>query len=156
MESWNREYCKKVINEFLNDNDMIDYKSDNRKHKRRTLTDENFWLWKSIDNLIKSNLGPDYYLSQWVVGLRYDKGDYFLEHSDGYGHGTRILSGGIELSNENDYKGGKYTLKGLDGKNKRGYLFVHKPDEVHEITEVTKGTRYSLHFCISKNSNKLI
>ena len=64
--------------------------------------------------------------------------------------------GGIELSNHNDYEGGRSILNGLDSKSKRGHLFVHSPDEVHEITEVTKGTRYSLHFCISKNPNKLI
>jgi|TARA_B110000858_G_C17587472_1_gene374117 predicted 2-oxoglutarate/Fe(II)-dependent dioxygenase YbiX len=157
MESWNEEYCKKVINEFINDNEIENFKSSNRKYKRNIVTDETSWIWESVDNLIKSTLGYNYYLSQWIIGLKYDKGDYFREHYDAGGSSeARALSGGIELSDRNDFDGGKYVINGLSSNKKRGHLFAHKTYEIHEITKVTRGTRYSLHFCIGKSSSKLI
>ena len=43
------------------------------------------WVWDNLDYLIKNNLGDNYYLSTWVIGLKYNEGDYFLEHQDDYG-----------------------------------------------------------------------
>jgi|14BtaG_2_1085337.scaffolds.fasta_scaffold59001_2 hypothetical protein len=161
MKSWSVPYCEQIINDFLNDNQLNNFEHFNRKYKRHIITDKTLSIWESIDDLIKSNLGIEYYLSHWIIGLKYDKGDYFAKHSDGQGndkegYGLRIYSGGIELSNKNDYDGGNYILNGVDSKSKQGHLFLHKPDEVHEITKVKRGTRYSLHFCISKSSNNLI
>ena len=84
------------------------------------------------------------------------KNDFFTEHRDGEGTANRYLSGGIELSDENSYKGGIYVLKGSNSRSKQGELFTHDPYVLHEITKVTKGTRYSLHFCIGKKPDTLI
>ena len=156
---WNKDYCKEVINYFCNEQVMENYSSDNRKYKRNLLFERdkgNNWVWKSVDNLIKSNLGENYFLSTWLIGLRYDKNDFFTEHRDGEGTANRYLSGGIELSDENSYRGGIYVLKGSNSRSKQGELFTHDPYVLHEITKVTKGTRYSLHFCIGKKPDTLI
>jgi hypothetical protein len=144
------KYCEKVINEFCSNTE--EHLSYDRKYKRYILFEKDkhthLWLWEHIDKLIKINLGPDYRLSTWIIGLRYDKGDYFKEHQDSTNK-DRLLSGGIELSDKAYYKGGEYQLEGKSVISKRGELFTHHPKALHEITEVTEGTRYSLHFCIS-------
>jgi len=153
---WNIDFCNKVIDIFCNDKDMAEFQIDGRKYKRRELNEFEkdgiySWIWISVDDLIKKTLGTNYYLKNWIVGLRYDVGDYFLEHKDDYGtKNDRVLSGGVELSDKTTYDGGVYLLEGIDMRAERGVLFTHNPHIDHEITEVTKGTRYSLHFCIGK------
>ena len=171
-KTWDKSFCDKVIETFCNDDVMENYFSHNRKYKRYILHQQQYdelskqmfllehqkvcWVWESVDKLIKANLGENHYLTTWLIGLRYDKGDYFLEHKDGYGQGERYLSGGIELSTIDKHEGGIYTIEGEAKRNKEGVLFVHSPLASREITKVTKGTRYSLHFCISKEPSTLI
>ena len=158
-KTWDKSFCNKVIESFCSNDIMENFHNNNRKYKRNLLYEKdkkNSWVWESVNNLIKVNLGDNHYLSTWLIGLRYDEGDYFLEHKDGYGTGDRYLSGGIELSAEDEYEGGIYTIEGKNKRYNQGVLFVHSPFMVHEITKVTKGTRYSLHFCVSKEKSDLI
>jgi predicted 2-oxoglutarate/Fe(II)-dependent dioxygenase YbiX len=111
-------------------------------------------LWDSVDNLIKNNLNNNHYLSKWIIVLRYDIGDYFNPHTDNPNPSDtddRSLSGGIELSNKDDFDGGEYIVRDINNPFERGKLFTHKLTELHEITKVTKGTRWSLHFGIHKS-----
>ena len=158
MRSLSSEYCENIINEFCSNTE--EFSMFDRKYKRYILFEKDkhthLWLWEHIDKLIKINFGPDYRLSTWLIGLRYDKGDYFKEHQDSYNNKKdRLLSGGIELSDKAYYKGGEYQLEGKSVISKRGELFTHHPKVLHEITEVTEGTRYSLHFCISDKKELL-
>ena len=148
---WNKYYCQEVIEYFCDDNNMQNFKRGDRRYKRYIIKQENAnnnWVWNSVDDLIKANLGENYFISTWLIGLRYDVGDYFEEHTDGYSTGDRYLSGGIELSQKDDYSGGIYTINGVPERKEQGHLFVHNPLVLHEITKVTKGTRFSLHFCV--------
>ena len=155
-KTWNSDFCNKVIHIFCNDDVMEKMYIDDRKYKKHILHDfekdgEYSWIWVAVDDLIKNTLGVNFYLKNWVIGLRYDIGDYFLEHKDDYGtKNDRVLSGGVELSDKSTYDGGVYLLEGVDMRAERGVLFTHNPHTRHEITKVTKGSRYSLHFCIGK------
>ena len=123
MRSLSSEYCENIINEFCSNTE--EFSMFDRKYKRYILFEKDkkkqLWLWEHIDKLIKLNLGPDYRLSTWLIGLRYDKGDYFKEHQDSYNNKKdRLLSGGIELSDKAYYKGGEYQLEGKSVISKRG------------------------------------
>ena len=159
---WNKSDCEFIIKNFIENKNICSYENENRKYKRFILLEKYkdfgfHWVWDNLDYLIKNNLGDNYYLSTWVIGLKYTEGDYFLEHQDDYGNKKdRLLSGGIELSDSSDYVGGDYIVEGKSLKAKQGFLFTHSPSILHEITEIKKGTRYSLHFCISKKSGQIL
>lgn len=163
MESYKltEHYCNNIIKVFSEKETMerfeLKQKTTSRAYKRFIIgnnshrKDKYRWLWKGVDNIIKKNLGDDYYLSIWIIVLKYDKGDYFAEHQDKRKQDDdRCLSGGIELSDKSDFEGAKYILKGKQVKFERGKLFTHKLTDIHEITKLTKGTRWSLHFGINK------
>ena len=78
----------------------------------------------------------------------YKKGDFITEHRDTSSFGTGILSGGYLLNDE--YKGGNFILDGKKLEVEVGELFTYGRDVLHEVTEVTNGVRYSLHFFIDK------
>ena len=152
------DYCNNIIKVFSEEETMERYVVENNRAYKRfiiqnnsELKDKYKWLWEGVDNLIKCNLGNNYHLTIWLIVLKYDKGDYFAKHDDKTKQDDdRCLSGGIELSNEADFEGANYVLKGKPTKFKRGKLFTHKVTDIHEITKLTKGTRWSLHFGINK------
>ena len=79
--------------------------------------------------------------------LKYDTGDFFSKHIDMSGHDSdRKLSVSIPLSN--DYEGGEtlfYTSKNPIKMIKEVNIATFFPSYiVHEVTEVTKGVRYSM------------
>ena len=79
--------------------------------------------------------------------LKYDTGDFYSKHIDMSGHDSdRKLSVIIPLSN--DYEGGEtlfYTSKNPIKMIKEVNIATFFPSYiVHEVTEVTKGVRYSL------------
>lgn len=159
---WTNEDCNYVIQNFIENENLHLYKSENRKYSRLILFEKNKnnefnWIWEGVNNVIQKNLGKDYYLCTWIIGLKYEVGDYFLEHQDDYGNKKdRLLSGGIELTKPSEYVGGDYIVEGTSLKAKQGILFTHTPTILHEITELKKGTRYSLHFCIQKKTGEIL
>jgi PKHD-type hydroxylase len=79
--------------------------------------------------------------------LKYDTGDFYSKHIDMSGHDSeRKLSVVVPLSN--DYEGGDtlfYTSKNSLNMPKEVNIATFFPSYiVHEVTEVTKGVRYSL------------
>ena len=79
--------------------------------------------------------------------LKYDTGDFYSKHIDMSGHDSdRKLSVIIPLSN--DYEGGDtlfFTSKNPIKMPKEANIATFFPSYiVHEVTEVTKGVRYSL------------
>ena len=81
---------------------------------------------------------------------KYSKDDFYQRHID-YGEGkclTRKLSLTIQLSDENDYEGGDlifYTGSVREQAPRgKGSVIVFDSRLYHEITPVSKGTRYSL------------
>lgn len=152
-------YCDEIISFFENSNLLYDQKTQNRKYKKFKINvdDLNFkWLVDSVNKLIKENLGIEYYMSIWLLVLKYDVGDYFLKHIDRDTKDNRCYSGGVELSPKTDFEGGKFIVSSQPRDFERGTLLTHSPEEYHEITQITQGTRWSLHFGISDRANTLI
>jgi PKHD-type hydroxylase len=80
-------------------------------------------------------------LAVYGVGEKYDR------HIDlGPGEaGLRKLSASVQLSDENDYDGGDLEIWGCQEKSRaQGSLFIFPSYLVHGVTQVTRGTRYSL------------
>lgn len=128
-----------------------------RKQKLFSEKDHTSEIFNSINKIIKVNLGEEYLLLRRVTILRYDEGDFFAEHSDGPGNRANNKElpyhfyGGIELSNREDFDGGEFFIKGQNVNFKKGRLFTHGYDDLHGVREVTRGTRWSIHFLIIKN-----
>lgn len=89
--------------------------------------------------------------------VRYDKGQEFKAHLDrGVGHGDRIKTVSIQLSESSDYKGGDFIVMVRNKiiKEKRqelvnrdkGSVVIFESDLLHYVTEVLDGTRYALVF----------
>lgn len=128
--------------------------SDIRHHWHYHETNPTTWIYKLVDNLIKENIGSEYSIYTRVGILKYTKGDYFLEHSDGsYNLSldpnlSEHFYGGIEMSNFNDFTGGEFFKNGVVVPFKKGKINTHQFDEPHGVNEITSGVRWSLHFPI--------
>lgn len=159
---FSNEYCDYLIDYFSKEQ-MEAFENFNRKYSRLVIYKEDLlysFLWSKVDNLIKQNLGDTHYLSKWVIVLKYIKGDYFLPHTDLPSNlvntDDRYLSGGVELSNKEDFTGGNYTIPGKTKKYNRGNLLTHNTNVIHEVSMVESGVRWSLHFGINDTELKKI
>ena len=157
-----KDYCKNIIKVFSEDEAMETFVIEGRSYERFIIDEESSlrnkyqWFWNDIEELVKNNLGNTHYLSLWIIVLKYQKGDYFRQHQDSPSQNDdRYLSGGIELSDEADFEGADFIVKGKSLEFERGKLLTHKLKDTHEITKLTKGTRWSLHFGINKQKEFL-
>lgn len=154
-KTFSKSFCDKIIDYSLKTSILEEIETPNRKYKRAVIMENDFnwnWLWNSVDKMIKENLGDSYSLTDWIMILRYDVGDYFLEHIDlGNDSPYRDYSGGVELLDKSEYEGGEFVLEKKVKKIQRGELFTHLQNQQHSIKKITKGTRWALHFCIVKD-----
>lgn len=81
-----------------------------------------------------------------VKVVRYKLGDYFAPHRDYIKYDDRIIhkTAVIQLSDEKDYSGGTLKVRGVPKSRKQGSLTLFNSSELHEVTEITKGERFSL------------
>ena len=90
---------------------------------------------------------PNYILQQPIVGFKYVVGD-FINYTDD----IESMTGGIVLND--DYEGGIFEFE--DGTTlDQTRSFEMRRDVLHRVTEITKGTRYSLHYRLQEEK-KLI
>tara|TARA_B100001564_G_C20469243_1_gene591844 strand:- start:40 stop:669 length:630 start_codon:yes stop_codon:yes gene_type:complete len=156
-------------------NDNLDFQNKKRKSKIAWLQEN--WIYKEINPLIheaNKNAGWNFEWSwnEKCQFTRYDEGDFYGWHADGYSKGfqkkhrddvlegkIRKLSMTVSLSDPKDYKGGDLQF---DFRNDKDYEFAKKEYHIceeiipkgsviifpsflwHRVTPVTKGTRYSL------------
>ena len=82
----------------------------------------------------------------------YTEGDFYGLHSDADKENDRVLSISVQLSKSSDYEGGDLMFQG-GGRNPwfkepiertQGTVIIFPSYVYHEVTPVTKGTRYSL------------
>jgi len=147
-----KDYCQEVIDYFDNINQYKKRVDETRSISQVFIPEDDsphHWVRDDINSLIKKNLGDNFYLNNWLVVLKYEVGDYFALHHDA-GYLRRWSSGGVELNDKSQYKGGDFIFGDEVLDVVPGQLFTHKVDEFHELTEITSGTRYSLHFSIYK------
>jgi hypothetical protein len=81
-----------------------------------------------------------------VKYIKYEKGDVLAPHVDfgRYGVEANYKTLVVQLSDENDYVGGDFCLRGVPQSRKQGsYNFFLRTVE-HEVTEVTDGVRFSM------------
>ena len=80
-----------------------------------------------------------------VKFVKYGKGDYMAKHMDHQKYGAPQLHKTfmIQLSNPTDYDGGDLIVKGEVQSKELGNVCTINSTDLHEVTEVTRGTRYS-------------
>ncbi len=104
---------------------------------------------------------PKLYASDGAYISEYEKGGFRGLHIDGgylqsYGYYNKIqqsrffnrqLTGVVQLTNPDEYKGGSLQIPGFDmpeGANEQGSLIIFPSSFLHEVKKVTWGYRYSL------------
>ena len=78
--------------------------------------------------------------------IRYQEGDYFEKHSDfsKYGIGATYKTMVIQLSDPSKYEGGDLYVKDIPQDRTQGSVSIFLSSDIHEVTKVLKGTRFSL------------
>jgi hypothetical protein len=78
--------------------------------------------------------------------LKYDEGDFYIEHTDSFKQQQRSLSCSLQLND--DYTGGEFAFFGKEVliRSKKGSAIVFPSNFMypHEIMPVIRGTRYSI------------
>ena len=136
-------------------NDIPTRKDDIRNSSQTWVaqTKENLWLFdKMLALTMAANqqflFEIDYFEALQLA--RYEEGQYYTKHIDmGAGHmGNRKLGITVQLSSPDDYEGGDLICdnNGRDfiAPRELGSVTVFPSFMPHEVTPVTKGTRYSL------------
>ena len=150
------KYCDKVIKYFSESNLLKPISNFERNHSMFIVKENSGfdWLWNDVNRLIQTNINSDHFLTLWISVLKYDKGNYFLSHEDSPNQNdNRFMSGGVELSKKDDFKGGEFVILNETVQFDRGSLISHNVTTPHEIKEVTNGTRWSLHFGINRRKS---
>jgi predicted 2-oxoglutarate/Fe(II)-dependent dioxygenase YbiX len=90
--------------------------------------------------------------------IQYNKGDYFEEHKDVVykenNDDIRVYTFIIQLSDENDYKGGTLLVEGNPMSKKIGNSILFKSNLSHELLEVSEGKREILVSMFTKKEMK--
>ena len=84
---------------------------------------------------------------------KYNEGNLFEKHRDIY-YPNQVLNIGVCLND--DYEGGEFMLfDPIENLPKQeGYIYSFKNTRYHEVTELTKGIRYSLIAFLYKDNLK--
>ena len=165
---WNNaftpEECNKIISyaeQFQKQSAGISNKNELNNEIRQseivwiTPEPEINWVYQRLTDLV-TKLNDDYFkfdLFGFVEGLQFTKynapSGYYGKHIDNIFYGTvRKLSIVIQLSDPKDYEGGDLLIHLGDipntPKKEQGTLICFPSYMLHEVTKITKGTRYSL------------
>lgn len=122
----------------------------------RTPYKENHWIFQKLtQSVLEINNKFFNYELKYIESLQFsiyneNDEDFYNKHIDmGYASvGTRKLSFSLQLSKPEDYEGGDLVLHFHKDPTymprKRGTCLFFPSFTLHEVTPVTKGTRYSL------------
>jgi len=127
---------------------------------------ENNWISHMITGFVNTanvNSGWNYDIlfNEYAQFTIYNKNQHYDWHQDitkankDFPNTQRKLSVSVQLSNPSDYEGGELLFNVIGNKNKRnilkeenaktkGSVIVFPSYELHKVTPVTKGIRYSL------------
>jgi hypothetical protein len=160
----NKFEVNKII-EIFHSKDWSDkYDFHNKKWKRNIWLKigniEDFNFVKDIINSDLKKINKNYKVSNWITFLIYKEGDFFGRHKDDdfnlIDKENPIYSGGYLLNDT--FEGGEFIVGDKKLNVQVGELFIFERHLYHEVKEITKGIRYSLHFAvelsdIKKNKN---
>lgn len=156
------EQCDEILENFLSDKPVdaqIDKRvKDNRKRSTKVHpipnTDKSKWIYELIaDRVARYNqFGYKFNVSGMYSDLQlleYGEGDHYGWHMDiGSGEAAlRKISVVIQLTDPGDYEGGDLILNTgteFTVPKDRGHIVVFPSYVLHQVTPVTKGTRYTL------------
>lgn len=139
---------------------VINESADNKGIRDSTISwlnpsDDMEWAYSRITGIV-TNLNSRFFnfdLFGFIEGFQFTKyqppGGKYGRHIDKVLGGTiRKLSIVIQLSAPEDYEGGELVIlnsePGIKVNKSQGYMTVFPSYTLHEVTPVTKGTRYSL------------
>jgi PKHD-type hydroxylase len=117
--------------------------------------DDTRWIYLRVADIVM-NLNQNFFrfdLFGPIEGFQFTKysspgGEYGRHTDSSYGGVIRKLSFTLQLSDPEDYEGGDLNLhigpEATVMKKEQGYCIVFPSYTLHEVTPVTKGTRYSL------------
>jgi hypothetical protein len=107
------------------------------------------WIQSKIIKYCKDTIGIDIQ-SVDCVGLKYEVGDLFPPHTDRHENKEfyKDFLYNINMILNNDYTGGEFKLKGVPFIHNPGVVYHYNSYELHEVTEITSGIRYSILFYI--------
>ena len=171
-DAFSAEECKKIIEENTNlqkakiRNTQDDLDTKVRDSEICWITPlNNEWIYGRLTNII-TNLNQQFFnfdLFGMVENLQFTKyqapSGFYGKHTDmAFGQLIRKLSVTVQLSDPSEYEGGDLILhfsKEPEAMEKQiGRLVVFPSFTLHEVTPVTKGTRYSLVAWITGNQFK--
>lgn len=119
---------------------------------------EEFDFVKEAINTDIHKINPKYEIGDFITLLVYERGDFFGKHIDGPSYITTkkktVLTGGYLLNN--NYTGGEFIVENKELQVQLGELFVFGREEYHEVKKVISGIRYSLHFAINIDNDKVL
>jgi len=158
------EECKKIIdyaNQFEKEIGAVGHQEKtNVKIRQSQLVwfspnDENKWIYEKLTGAI-TKLNDDYFnfdLFGFSEPLQFTEytapNGHYGKHTDcAYNTRIRKLSIVIQLSDPKDYKGGELQIHITDNpfvmEKGQGTLICFPSYSLHEVTPITKGTRYTL------------
>jgi hypothetical protein len=113
------------------------------------------WIYKGIRSYLKNEAGLKIKHDVQILVNRYLTGDRNFLHNDCYSHphlkyDNTFVTVTVLLNSE--FEGGEFILQNKKVEQIVGYGYHHRSSIMHEITEITKGTRYSL-IAFIKNSD---
>jgi PKHD-type hydroxylase len=155
------EECQKIIAETNELKDGVVNKDTVDKNTRKSKVcfiypnKDNVWIFERLANVVAS-INDQFFnfdLFGFAEGLQFTKyeapDEFYAPHTDkAYGGTIRKLSISVQLSDSKEYEGGDLLLHSGKEPIKMpkdiGKLIVFPSYTLHEVTPVTKGTRYSL------------
>lgn len=159
------ENVTKIL-DLYNSQDWSEYSTYHNlevKNKHDKKLKRNTWVhidripkFSFVRKLINSELDKGYVASEFITLLVYEKGDFFSKHIDNVGNeppSSMIELTGGYLLNDN-FEGGEFFLNDQKLETPVGSLFTFGRKEVHEVKQITKGKRYSLHFTVNRIKTK--
>ena len=105
------------------------------------------WIYKGIHSYLKNEAGLIIKEGVKILVNRYLTGDRNFLHNDCLLHpgdpsDDTFITVAILLNSE--FEGGEFIIQNKKVEQIVGYGYHHRSNIMHEITEITKGTRYSL------------
>ena len=164
MISFTKEECKKIIKlSDILDGVIRDGLNANVERPSETISYTYYNVYSNLntqwifDRLyeyldVEKNLKINNPLD--VIHLhKYNEGNLFQKHRDIY-YPNQVLDVGVCLND--DYEGGEFILFNPTETlpKKEGYIYSFKNTQYHEVTEIKKGTRYSLIAFLYKDNLK--
>lgn len=165
------DLCDSIVDEYVNDSDWIDSMLGSQKNIDKNIRNcqivsisnqnsisKNQLIRKELDDKVfevASKIITDLTSEFNTISisedtgydlLRYEKGGFYIQHTDSYTEEPRSISCSLILND--DYEGGEFAFfdRELVYKLKKGSIITFPSNFLypHEIMPVTKGTRYSI------------